>query len=530
MMRGSAASRAAATREPLCTGLLTPATARAAVGAAALACGIAAVEGSAQSAPRVTSTQPSPIVLSKRRQRVRIDVAGLPGKGPIAAVTNVGRVLRVTPRGDGARILYRPPHHRRSPQQLVLLLWRRQRDRGPAARRAPIYPLYVPLLGRTRVPIRTRRYSKVVVRVGDREFGPFKTGRRGKIRVPVVVEPTVTEARVTVTDRKGLTTSKRISIRSRRYPLLAVAVRPRRVTADEVDISIFVASARASSARLELRARKHDVTNIPVEARRRDRRSWTGRWKPDEQPPLGRWKIAAWLRGVRGSARSGRFRIEPARSGSSPPRVASSQPASAPVGGGASGARPARSSARSEVTASRQAAPPESERLLRWNVAVAAGLMHNLGAVFSPRVTLEVGGDYPLWIGRIGARLSVGLAWGSQQVKPQGDALEPAESKVWLVPLAAGLTYRIPFSWVSPYLSAAVVAQLVHTSNEASYAGTRQRLDLVPGGLFLLGADVGLGPGGLFLQAGFQYSHVANDDVELLAGGAVAEAGYRLEL
>jgi hypothetical protein len=36
-----------------------------------------------------------------------------------------------------------------------------------------------------------------------------------------------------------------------------------------------------------------------------------------------------------------------------------------------------------------------------------------------------------------------------------------------------------------------------------------------------------VGPGLIFLESGYQWSRLENEDVELLAGGVLLEAGYR---
>ena len=107
--------------------------------------------------------------------------------------------------------------------------------------------------------------------------------------------------------------------------------------------------------------------------------------------------------------------------------------------------------------------------------------------------------------------------------------MSPASSTVVLIPVGALLTYRLPLK-VAPYAAVGVVAQIVRTDTEGEDTDRWLRTDVVPGVLGMLGADLRLGPGAVFLQGGYQYGRLQNEDVDLLAGGVVLETGYRLEL
>jgi len=175
--------------------------------------------------------------------------------------------------------------------------------------------------------------------------------------------------------------------------------------------------------------------------------------------------------------------------------------------------------------------PPPStpRRRLSWNLSLATGVMHNTMALVSARFTLEGGGDYPLGPGRIGLRLVAGVAWASQDV-PVAPGLSDVSSTVVMVPLGAVATYRLPLGRWGPYAAVGPLVQLVRSSSAGEHSGTRRSLDAAAGFLGLLGARMQLGPGGVFLQSGYQYSAIDGRDTELLAGGIVVELGYRLEL
>jgi hypothetical protein len=156
-------------------------------------------------------------------------------------------------------------------------------------------------------------------------------------------------------------------------------------------------------------------------------------------------------------------------------------------------------------------------------------MMHNLGDLVSPRLTAAGGLDYPLGPGRIGGYLFTGVGWSSQEVQIV-PGLEPATSSVLLVPLGACLTYSLPLSVVTPYAGAGLMVELIRTRTDGEHTGLRERTDAAFGVIGLVGARRRLGPGSAFLQAGYLWSRLDNDDVVLLAGGLVLEAGFRLEL
>jgi hypothetical protein len=173
--------------------------------------------------------------------------------------------------------------------------------------------------------------------------------------------------------------------------------------------------------------------------------------------------------------------------------------------------------------------PPPAPSPWRWNVSLATGLVHNTGDLVSPRFTLEAGVSYALPIGVVGVRLTAGVGWSGQDV-PVGDGLSPAAASLVMVPVGLLLSYRLPTGRLSPYAAAGPVALLARTTSEGEHTGERRSSHATIGLMALLGARLELGPGGMFVQAGYQHGRFDEPELELLAGGLVVEAGYRLVL
>ncbi|HOX11675.1 MAG TPA: NfeD family protein, partial [Spirochaetales bacterium] len=158
---------------------------------------------------------------------------------------------------------------------------------------------------------------------------------------------------------------------------------------------------------------------------------------------------------------------------------------------------------------------PEQGVRLQGDIGLSAGLLHNLRAFVGPLIALEVGLDYPLLAGRLGVRVFGGFSRGSQSISGK-NGLPDARSTVILVPVGGALVYKLSRVTLSPYVLVGALAQIVRTSNTADYVGERLRYDVTPGVVALLGIEPHLGPGRIFLQAGYLWSKIDNADVELL--------------
>lgn len=436
-------------------------------------------------------TDPSPVVLGKT-ESVTITLRGLPGSGPVAATSNIGVVNQVEVSGTAVKLRYTPPEQD-YPQILCLALWRKGRPRD-------VHVARVPLDGRRRVTIRTRRNSNIVITVGRRVFGPYETGSRRRRKVRLIISPGVTKAVVNVTDKVGLKTTKRIRIKPPPYNLLTLALSSKKAAGK---VKITLATARPQIAGTpSLR-----VGQVDVALSSKGPGIWSAEVDTTRLGAAGAaLAVKAWIPDRAESVRQDELSIGSSRASSaavSPPSAAAATGGSAPDGA--------------------------TERSLRGVVGLGVGLVHNTGAFFSPRFSFEAGLDYRLPVGWLGVRLLAGVSWASQQISGV-PGLTQAESDVLVVPLGGGVSYALPLKLLTPYATVGLFAQLVHSSSTAEGMAEQSSDDVVFGVQGTLGAQRRLGPGAIFLQAGFAWGRVETPGLELLAGGVVLEAGYRLLL
>jgi hypothetical protein len=332
--------------------------------------------------------------------------------------------------------------------------------------------------------------------VADQEFGPVPTGASGRVTVPVLVGPGVGVATVEVTDKVGMQTQKKIPIAQPPYNQLALAISPRTVSQTSrprFRITVAVADPDRVAQTPEL-----SMDGEPIPLKKNGRGQWLGVWAPDHRLSSN-ISLLARLPGDEHSVREAELDIS---AGELQVRVH-----------------------RARI---RRAVRPTS----RWqgDIGVALGMTHNLGDLVTPRLGVEVGIEYRLPLGLVGARFFTSIGWSSQQVSSPS-ALDDADSSVVLIPVGLALSYRAPLRHLTPYVMWGCMAQIVRTTIKASYLKPElRRNDVAFGVLGLAGASRGLGPGRLFLQLGYQWSRVDNTDVVALAGGMVLEGGYRLEL
>lgn len=458
------------------------------IGATLCSLALALAGTGALAAPRV---DPS-IVPLEDAGPLSLVVTGLAGRGPAAAASNVGRVTGVSVDGDRVTVKLDPPASP-SPQTLCLAVWRRHSHAAP-------HLLRVSLLGRSELPVTSRPRAEVRVRVGDQRFGPVTTNLDGKAKVPILVAPGTDEAVVEVVDRVGMVTEKKVKIEQPPHNLLTVAIlaRPDRVRfvlatcAPDVQVTPQLAVAEQS---------------VPV--KRLGRQMWEARWTaPLDLEPEAPVKVSASLPGDPISTVERELTLPAAKP--------APEPSSAPT------ARPA-----AEGTGARPSGAADGRRL-HVQLGATTGLMHNLGDLLAPRFVGEVGLLYRLPRGQIGPVVSVGYSWAGQTVA--GDPGE-AEASVGLVPLGVGLTYRLPLGRLAAFVSAGYLLQIVSTHTRADFFGEdRRRVDAASGFQGTVGAAWRLGPGSVLLQSGYLWSRVENVDVQLLAGGIVIDAGYRIQL
>jgi len=426
--------------------------------------------------PRVT-TRPSPVVLGETAA-VEIRVGGMPGTGPVRAAVNVGSIDAIEPTVDGALLRYAPPANR-APQVLALLFWRESAG-------SEVHLQRIALSGQAVIPIRTRRHSQVRVVVGKRRYGPLHTSRQGRAEVEVTVAPGIREAEVEVVDTVGMRSLKTIAIEQAEYPRVSLAL-----LAEGPDrLRVVVGAAEPGlEPRLEL-------DGAPLSLHRRGPLLWEARRSVN---PGELARARAWLPGGEAVASTAELLM----AGDATPAVVVKRPAGGPA---------------------------PAPRRVQGVAGLSVGLLHNTGALVSPRIAVEVGLDLRLPLGWIGLRGIVGASWASQSIAASG-GLEGGESTVLLLPLGGGLCYRLPLPPLTPYVLVGAQAQMVRTVSTTPLSEGEQRsVEWGPALLALAGAERELGPGLLFFQAGFLWGRVDSAAVEMLAGGVVLEAGYRFRL
>ena len=108
--------------------------------------------------------------------------------GHLVIESSAGTITNLTALGTGRfTALYTPPAEL-TPQLAIITL---ADARDPAS---TFGVLTLPLVGKAEVPVVGMPESKVILKVGEQEFGPIQADRRGKAQVPIIVPPGVREA------------------------------------------------------------------------------------------------------------------------------------------------------------------------------------------------------------------------------------------------------------------------------------------------------------------------------------------------
>lgn len=438
--------------------------------------------GTAWATPTV-SVSPSPVVQGEM-EVVSIVVKGLPGDGPVQGHVNVGRLVAGTVKGDDVRLRYRPPREA-FPRMLCLLLWR---DPGqPLVAR-------IPLLARTTLKVTSSPRSEVTLTIDGRIFGPLTSGKEGKLEMEALVPPGVSVGTAQAVGEDGLLTTRAVKIGRPPYNLLTLGVvHPR---GPGGPLQVILASGEPLSAPPRVIARGPGNKSRAVPLAVVSWGGWAATWTP---PASGAWTLSASAPGRPGPGPSAAVRVKQ-RVRPLPARSTPALPAPAP-------------------------SPPSVWSSVDFSVALAAGVMHNTGVLLSPRFSLEVGADYPLWIGRLGLSLQVGLGWGGDELPVAGTT---TAARVTLVPVALLLGYRVPLGRFSASAAAGPVVQTVSFKSDGLATGSVRDTAVIPGLLVALGAGVLVGPGEVFFRGGYLHSRLDTENVDMLAGGPMVEVGYRL--
>ncbi len=206
--------------------------------------GLANPDPSQSPSPRALDTKPStfrlslspegPIFLGEVK-KVHISIEAPENdrtkERPLRVAVNVGGLGPVTRVAPGRyETHYRPPRSR-FPQVALLAIWR---ETGPDAK---IEFVKIPLSGRTKVPVRSRKGAQINVFVGDQTFGPVTANARGRAQTQIFVPPGVKEVEVRSSLNKR-TWVGTVPVRVPPYNRLTLAVTPHLVRHDGVSHAI----------------------------------------------------------------------------------------------------------------------------------------------------------------------------------------------------------------------------------------------------------------------------------------------------
>lgn len=112
-------------------------------------------------------------------------------QGDVVLQSSSGSISNLTPLGQGRySALYTAPNQQFPQVALVTVADRRDPTRAYGV-------LAIPLVGKASFPVTGLPNSRILVKVGDREFGPLQADASGRAQVPIVVPPGVQQAFVT---------------------------------------------------------------------------------------------------------------------------------------------------------------------------------------------------------------------------------------------------------------------------------------------------------------------------------------------
>ena len=110
--------------------------------------------------------------------------------GDLAVLASSGDVANLTSMGNGTfTALFTPPAQAYPQLSIITLIDRRNPDKSFGA-------LVLPLVGKAAFPVTAMPNSRVMVKIGDREYGPVAADAAGRAQVPIVVPPGVGNATV----------------------------------------------------------------------------------------------------------------------------------------------------------------------------------------------------------------------------------------------------------------------------------------------------------------------------------------------
>lgn len=141
------------------------------------------------------NTNPDRIVLgSDTTATIRFNLNGpaasTAGDGDLSVLVSSGTLANLTPLGGGQfSALYTAPDKLFPHNALFTVVDRRDPNRSFGAAR-------LALVGKADFPVNTAPNARVIIKIGQREFGPIQADAQGKAQVPIVVPPGVRDAQV----------------------------------------------------------------------------------------------------------------------------------------------------------------------------------------------------------------------------------------------------------------------------------------------------------------------------------------------
>ena len=175
----------------------------------------------------------------------------------------------------------------------------------------------MPLYGNTPYPVRTTANASVIVKVGDREFGPFETDNNGSAKVPIIVPPG-TESGTLLTVKDGKTTETKLDLKvpeARRITLVPAPVGVPSDGSSAVPVRAVVTDAAGDAdtgAKVRLTASAGTISDTEHEGNGVYRATWT----PPQSDSASTARISAALDGEPGvQSDAVEVNLVPARAG-----------------------------------------------------------------------------------------------------------------------------------------------------------------------------------------------------------------------
>ncbi len=140
----------------------------------------------------VTANPPQLVLGQDASSTINVQLAGADVAGVELVLTStVGEIANLTNLGNGRfSALFTPPQVNYPQIAIITVVDKRDPSRSYGT-------VALPLVGKTSYPITSTPGANVMLRVGDRDFGPIQADATGRANVPIVVPPGVQQATLT---------------------------------------------------------------------------------------------------------------------------------------------------------------------------------------------------------------------------------------------------------------------------------------------------------------------------------------------